>query len=235
MTITASTDEDIRMDVERWLHRFYPNYRVIHELPMSSFSGVGRADIAAVSLDHIVLLEIKSAKDTLSRLAKQARAMNSLTPDWFVVLDQRWVDPAAIRHGAKRLDPKVLGRKNTYRVWVWPEPDYGWNLQRGHGWANPFDLLELLWREELRSIARHRRVPAPSRATRHDLKLALCRALTGQTVIQATCAALRAREFSRADDPVAPARTRTRAANPEQTTHKHRAGIDRADTAVERN
>lgn len=62
----SDAEERIRAKVEAELRRQFPTARIIHELVLSS--GVSRLDLAAVTRDQIIVAEIKSERDTLSRL-----------------------------------------------------------------------------------------------------------------------------------------------------------------------
>lgn len=66
--MASVAEREIRDAVVEWWHRAAPQARVVHELPLSSLSGQGRADLGVIFPDQIVLVEIKSERDKLTRL-----------------------------------------------------------------------------------------------------------------------------------------------------------------------
>lgn len=65
------SDEEIAMRrlIEPKLREYYPGARIIHELPLRYSSNV--IDMAAVTKDLLIAVEIKSSKDVIARLRKQ--------------------------------------------------------------------------------------------------------------------------------------------------------------------
>lgn len=72
-------EERIRAKVEASLRREFPDARIVHELNVQQ--GVKRLDLAAVRRDGLTLVEIKSERDTLSRMQSQIAAALKITGD----------------------------------------------------------------------------------------------------------------------------------------------------------
>ena len=84
----SAAEERIRAKVVETLRRqLGPSYRIIHELVVEQ--GGCRLDVAAVSEDELVVVEIKSEKDVLKRLADQVRVARKVAQKtWVVVADK---------------------------------------------------------------------------------------------------------------------------------------------------
>lgn len=68
----SEAEERIRAKAEVWLRQRVPDARIIHELVLEQ--GGSRIDLAAVTSDMIVAVEIKSERDVLDRLNSQLEA-----------------------------------------------------------------------------------------------------------------------------------------------------------------
>lgn len=68
----SEAEERIRVKAEAWLRQRCPDARIIHELVLEQ--GGSRIDLAAVTPDMIVAVEIKSERDVLDRLKHQLEA-----------------------------------------------------------------------------------------------------------------------------------------------------------------
>jgi len=75
----SEAEERIRAKVEAQLRREFPDARIVHELNMQ-WGGI-RLDLAAVRPNAITLVEIKSERDVLKRLASQIGAASKITGD----------------------------------------------------------------------------------------------------------------------------------------------------------
>lgn len=84
----SASEERIRDTVVASLRRTLPQARIIHELVLRQGSGP-RLDLAAVTPDRIVLVEIKSERDVLKRLAHQVEASLQVTDDVRVVVAEK--------------------------------------------------------------------------------------------------------------------------------------------------
>lgn len=204
--MASSAERAIRDDLVAWWHENYPKARVIHELPLSSFSAAGRADLGVISPTEIILVEIKSEKDRLDKLEAQYRAM-SRRAHWFqCVLHDKWFErgkfgPRAV-NGQDWLEDYMVWR----HCWSWPSRDAGWGNRWG-GYPDEtlpasYDLLHFLHAAELdraysiysADVAKRKR-----RMSREQMVRQLTGALTGDQVRRTVCRALRARQFAEAD------------------------------------
>lgn len=227
----SDCEERIRSAVVDSLRRTMPTARIIHELMLRQ--GVGpRLDVAAVTPDRIVLVEIKSEKDVLKRLSAQVEASLLVTNDVRVVVAEKHRKAVVAMERSYLLDP-VTGHtmmaddgKGCSRSV--PNPAYieglascsvqvetPAGLERAspytgllHGPRDPVpmvsssDLWELLWHGEAATVLNAYGLQAGARTNRWKMKLAACENLTGGQVRRGVCAMLRNRTFARADDPV---------------------------------
>lgn len=213
----SQAEEALRLKTEVALRKARPDARIIHELVLTQ--GGERIDLAAVWSDGMILAEIKSERDTLTRLPAQLRASLNLGCEVWLALAEKWRDKidSMQRSHLYGDEHKIENRKNgrlistTYAE----NPDYNSQLWRAvicwetaDGLAVPphrrevyppadgAAMLDMLWAEELRAI---------SGTHRTDNRLKCMHAareyMTGQEVRRAACAALLARSFPRADPP----------------------------------
>ncbi|UXS01111.1 hypothetical protein [Agrobacterium tumefaciens] len=221
--MTRSLDEqEIRDVVVARLRELLPDARIVHELNVAG-QGSNRIDVAAVTKEHIVGVEIKSRKDVLKRLDEQWKAFNDVCH--FVAVAAHEKHFADFRepywdsdHTPERHlnHPLFFGKRFSRRknIWRYPKPEMSdWNYGR-HGDAWDFDrrkdlsripratsMLDMLWAEELRAECNRHRVACSSRSTRPDMIRDLAWHLTGKEVTHAVCRQLRQRAFAEADVP----------------------------------
>jgi 16S rRNA G966 N2-methylase RsmD len=91
ITVTAnrsSEELEMRALIVPELRRRYPTARIIHELPLRY--SARRIDLAAVTEDAIVAVEIKSSRDVIDRLEAQLRAFNPICQNMYVALAPKW-------------------------------------------------------------------------------------------------------------------------------------------------
>lgn len=181
----SEAEERIRAKAEGMLRVIFPDARIIHELVLKQ--GGVRIDLAAVTADRLICIEIKSERDVLTRLSDQVAAMREVCDAYGVVTTAKHLDKvreiAGWLHTAMEDDRERLGSHLFRDVHV--------------GLCNAPARLEMLWAEELRAIrCPHRGAP------RKTCTIAATDALTGSEVRRAVCEALRARHFPRADEPV---------------------------------
>lgn len=198
--MASSAEREIRDALVAWWHATEPRGRVIHELPLSGFSTEGRADLGIVFPDSLVLVEIKSEKDKLTRLQAQFEAMKQRSHDFMCVLHDRWFDDAG-----DVKDQTWINWAAKEHIWRYPEPAKGWTFNRyGRGYAtslppNPYFLLSLLWADELRDCYAHANVMGNGRSATPAMVSDLGQKLTGRQITKAVCAMLRRRSFAEAD------------------------------------
>lgn len=202
--MASSAEEEIRQALHDWWVDMEPEARIVHELPMDGFSASGRADMGIILKDQIILLEIKSEKDKLTRLEKQFEAMLHRSHMFYVVCHEKWFED----DGQVKGQPWVRGYHERH-FWKYPSPD-----TREYSWRhNPYwmhwlpvsaqSLLSYLWADELREVySRHigdvnvKSVPQWKLISDIEYKL------TGREVALSVCSALRKRDFKRASEKI---------------------------------
>lgn len=198
--MASSAEREIRDALVKFWHEKEPQGRIIHELPLDGFSSSGRADLAVVFPDAIVLQEIKSERDKLTRLKKQFFAMSTRCHRWHIVCHEKWFnDDGSVK------DQEWA--KYSHREHFWRYPDSSsWKFDRYRdleGEPNHYQLLDYLWADELREIySRHFPNISTSGLQRWALRGDLCGRLTGRQVVQEVCSVLRKRNFAEADAPI---------------------------------
>jgi hypothetical protein len=218
----------IREMVGERLRQRWPSARIIHELPTRYSSN--RIDMAAVTKDELVCVEIKSSRDVADRLEAQLEAFVPIATHMIVAVAPKWwPEPKAlppeptkgrgviIRYEEGPVPILVRGYSSRhFEAWtccadtrairqVHGEWRFG---RRGLPW--PARMLDILHVAELEFIAERHRIPA----MRPHLNLVegIARRLTLNQVIEETCQALRARDaFCEGTDPPIKDRTATEA------------------------
>ena len=213
--IGSEAEIRLRIKAEALLRVVFPSARIVHEFDLR---GV-RLDLAAITDETIVLVEIKSERDTLDRLANQVKSALSIGGEVWIVYADRW--EAQIRQRCQSQDEsKPIYLANGGLTWG-PNALYipglsgcallreeGAALTSGHGFDprnrrrirdrfNNRRLLGLLHKGELLALAK----PLGGRV-RHDTYtlIDLCHEhLTGREIRRGAMAALRARNFWKAD------------------------------------
>lgn len=176
--MASAAEERIRVKAEAMLRSAFPDARLVHELVLKQ--GGCRIDLAAITPDRLICVEVKSERDVLDRLPDQVEAMRRVCDAW------------CIATAAKHLDKcrEIAGWLHAFeedglaRVGLWRE-SLG-------GVCNAPARLDMLWADELRWVAR-------IKAARWPCIIAASDSMTGAQVRRAVCGALRAREFPRAD------------------------------------
>ena len=196
--MASTAEREIRDAVVDWFHRNEPRGRVVHELPLSAFSGAGRADLGIIFPGSIVLIEIKSERDKLSRLEKQWGEMAKRCHDMRIVCHDKWFEPDG---GLK--DQSWMGWAHKDHLWRYPSPDWKFDRYIEKFRPGSWHLLDFLWADELRDCYKLAGVMASSPSlAMHGMTRDLHEKLTGRQIREAVCQCLRARKFSEADDPI---------------------------------
>jgi hypothetical protein len=181
--MASEAEERIRMKCVAALRHSFPDARIIHELVLQQYGC--RIDLAAVTPNKIIALEVKSERDVLDRLAEQNRQAK-LVADAFIVC-------VAFPHLVKARE--ISGWQHTCA-----EDDVLDFINRRHvrmSLKTPCNAparLSMLWADELRLLAK-----SGPNATRSHSILSASEYMTGNQVRRGVCAALRARSFPRAD------------------------------------
>lgn len=199
---TSQSERDIRNAVVTRCRELWPTGRIIHELNVEQ--GTVRADLAVVTIDKLVLLEIKSERDTLSRLPNQLRHFHPVCHGIIVAAHERWCRGS--RYPNCDIDPILRHAQCNALLWQHPEPAEKWGMRfwsTPHAVARPWPhrMLRLLWTEELQDLAGRYGIKA-KRIAGYKLADELALMLPGRDVEQAVCRALRVRAFAEADPPV---------------------------------
>ena len=183
----------------------YPSARIIHELPLRYSSN--RIDLAAVTEDAIISVEIKSSKDVADRLEAQLRSFQPISARMIVALAPVWnvklpMLEKSFRGGtfyapqyteAQEIIQRVGGAREIWTV----DADAGLIdvTDRGYRDSRPWlaRMLHMLHVSELVEIAARHRCWSGKRPV-HETLVAACHDLmTGREIVGAVCAALRSR------------------------------------------
>lgn len=222
----SSAEWEIREAVVARMRELLPSARIVHELNVAS-TGSNRIDVAAVSAEHIIAVEIKSAKDKLARLDEQWQAFNACCHlvlvaahdkhfvDW---RSEHWRDDVPSERHLNH--PLFLGDRwrRAHYVWPYPRPNRPiagpwtpvaetWTIPRQFLLGRPkqpraYNLLDMLWAAELRDECNQHRIANSSRSTREHMIEDLCWHLTGREIAAAVCRQLRGRVMAEADAPI---------------------------------
>lgn len=217
-------EERIREKVVAALRARKPEARIIHELVLTQ--GGERIDVAAVWPAGLILAEIKSERDTLSRLQAQLRTAGAFECEVWLCLAEKWrpaieamqtqglnhrrapirADDPEMRCGYTLIsDPNPCHIPELSRgdLHVRYETDEGLSPIRMHSsWMerprslNGRALLNMLWADELRQLT-----GLGVRASRGTCIVHAQEYMTGSEIRRGVCAALMARPFPRADAP----------------------------------
>ena len=180
----------IRGKAERLLRDLFPDARIIHEFEL----GGVRLDLAAVTPDRLILAEIKSERDTLDRLERQAKFAAAFGGPVLICYAPRWREEIRKRdlYRFQRLEETEDGFTGLLPAWLEARNDrYDSRL-----------LIGLLLKPELLALA------APfggkARHTVPELHRLAHEHLTGREIRRGVMAALRARRFGwTCDEPIA--------------------------------
>lgn len=186
-TITIKLDDnDIRQALDGTVRTSATADTLIrHELGISAHTK--RIDLATIGTDRFCGYEIKSDKDTLSRLQEQAVAYSKVLDFCYLVATPKHIDDAI------KIIPEWWG------VWLARGDDSGVTLNEMRaGYVNschdPFALAQMLWREEALDELLHRGLgKGLSRKARHYVWLELSTAVPVDEIRQIVRNRLRSR------------------------------------------
>lgn len=210
----SEAEERVRGKAEAMMRRRYPDGRVIHELVLQQ--GGVRIDLACVTPDRLVVAEIKSERDTLSRLDRQLRRAVAVADEiWVCVAEKHgqaaakaWDYPSGKDH-PERHDEALRDYRARCGAYLYIENPMGIlsaaNYHRPrHHYPDPRLRFDLLWAGEMKdALARHfGGAVFGSKMTRDYMTAQAVEFMTGQELRRAVCAQLRGRPFPRADAPV---------------------------------
>lgn len=222
----SEAEAEIRGAVVAKLRHYRPGARIMHEVNICN--GSNRVDLIAVDAAEIIMVEIKSERDKLDRLADQCDAMLRSAHHVIVALHRKFM-PDVDGLSRQRVDgvpwsidhwwyPGAQDMAEAHHpAFCWAEPRLEQSLQR----PLPEEALDILWREELASLCRDIGVSVPPRANMGQMRRALRWGCTGRDLTYGICRALRARSLcAEADAPIqdaGPSRTSLFAAAQEGT------------------
>ena len=217
-------EERIREKVVAALRARKPEARIIHELVLTQ--GGERIDVAAVWPAGLILAEIKSERDTLSRLQAQLRSAGAFECEVWLCLAEKWrpaieaMQTQGLNHRRAPIRADDPDMRLGYTLISDPNPCHVPELSRGDlhvrfetdeglspirmhsSWMerarslNGRALLNMLWADELRRLT-----GLGSRASRGTCIVHAQEYMTGSEIRRSVCAALMARAFPRADAP----------------------------------
>jgi len=150
----ATTARDLRGDAILWLRDQWPDAVIIPELSVASMGGA-RLDLAAVTPTELIGVEIKGEGDSTARLALQGMQYSAVCSRLFLL-----PCPSLREKCAKARPPGWLMAtsecgdwwKNTKGARFQASWDFGEDHKRLP--TSPYRLLEVLWGDELKSLAR---------------------------------------------------------------------------------
>lgn len=194
----SSSERQIRQTVVDYFHRVEPSARIVHEVNVAG-QGTNRADLGVVLPDYLLLIEIKSEKDVLTRLEAQFTAFARCAHEVLIVAHEKHFNEDGLK------GQPWMGWSHKEHLWRYPEPeagDYRWRFNRYRRHLQPHSaaMLNMLWSEELANVC------ALHGIARHTRQWEMCRdlqlMLTGDELRKAVCRQLRARPFAEADAPI---------------------------------
>ncbi|MBR1122151.1 hypothetical protein JQ628_11550 [Bradyrhizobium lablabi] len=190
MTTNRSSEELLmREHVEAWGRKRWPSARVFHEL----VAGECRIDIAFICPNDLIGVEIKSSKDVLTRLDKQARVFRDCFPEFWVAIAPKWKDSPDKPYFHNEI---VVGEEG-----IVPSQWHSIRPQRNKAPYNA--MLGLLWADEARAIAARKGCLSGKRTPLHTVLPELALRLTGAEILNEVCRELRGRSTKfKADEPI---------------------------------
>lgn len=196
----SESETEIRTAVVSRLRSLRPDVRIIHEIQIDE--GKRRADILAVCRNEIYAVEIKSEKDTLTRLADQQKSMRNVAHSVIVAMHEKHLyDEFSLGNDVLWVYP-VQDRVDCGDRWIagfngmWTAPGMRLNT------SLPHNSITVLWRDELAWMCSKFRVSHSDRSTKAQMINSLRWHITGQEMTMGICDALRTRVCCEADPPV---------------------------------
>lgn len=218
----SEAEERIRAKAEAELRRLYPDARIVHELVLQT--GVSRLDLAAVTPHQIIVAEIKSERDTLSRLKAQIGFAHEIADATWVVVAAAHGDAVLHMADSSSWGPERPRTPPLTGMWRehWRNPDYlpglsrcrlmiesddGFSVTPASSWHrrlnDPRAVFDVLWAGERRAAVALAGGPLSGKATCAETLAWAVENMTGGQIKKAVCRALRLRRFARADEALA--------------------------------
>lgn len=183
----SEAEARIRAKAEAALRAAFPDARIVHELVVKQ--GSCRLDLAAITPQRLILVEVKSERDVLDRLDRQVTQAKAVSDGFMVCVADKHLEKARNAVGWHLVEREDEISKHIAAHY----------FQRNvlMGLCNAPARLEMLWAQELRVVAG----TSPKTPRQQSILLA-SDTMTGAEVRKRVCAALRAREFAEADPPM---------------------------------
>lgn len=193
---------------EQWLCREFPDAIVVRELSLADW-GSARVDVAAITADEIVGVEIKGDGDSPTRLPLQGALYGRVCRRMYLLasegLSKRCEKKRPRGWGKLEVFEGSVREKSAWSVsgsWVRPEP----HRLRQHG---PWEMCGTLWHSELKSIYDKLGLPrVRGRMTVPDLSEAIVSACPAPKLHDLMICELRNRQWSKHGKPVIDLRNR---------------------------
>lgn len=180
----SAAEKRIREKAVTALRDVWPDARIVHELMLRP--GGCCIDLAAITESRLIVLEIKSERDVLTRLKRQALQAIDVADDLTVVLAEKHWGSALDKH----VDAEHLSREDAIKDHLLRD------VHRVGGTQPKVEArLEMLWARELHRIS----------GTRNPKAACITKVLTersGDEIGNWFYGALRARQFACADPPI---------------------------------
>lgn len=186
----------IRLKAENFLREHWPDARILHELDI----GGVRLDLAAVTEDRLILCEIKSEKDTLSRLQNQVEGAAYIGGPVLVFVAEKWMGSiGTLPYRSTVLVEKTDLFEGCIGTYTYPITTQHFSPEND-GFNNRA-LLGLLLKPELLALTKD--IGGKASHNVHRLQNIAHEELTGRAIRRGVMAALRARKRGwGGDDPI---------------------------------
>jgi hypothetical protein len=138
-----------------WLAQTYPDSLIVPELSIGTW-GAALLDVAAITTNEIIGVEIKGEGDSPARLPLQAAIYSKAATRMFFLpcpqLEERCFKHIPVSWGKLVVRDGKIEQKLP--AWKQREADLGWKVETaGKLCTAPAQLLQCLWRDELDLIA----------------------------------------------------------------------------------
>lgn len=212
----SEAEERIRAKLVAYMRHRWPSGRIVHELTLEQM-GI-RLDVACVTEACLVIGEVKSERDTLTRLVAQMQKAAEVGCHVLLAVASKHADKIE----AMRLGRSVPGEAVEQRAARWEASaalyraqllveqgpvgelvETGGRTKRHDAPRDPRQVFDLMWADEMHvALRRHWGVSSMKEMTRARMKAEAVEHMSGRDIRLAVCAALRNRRFARADPPV---------------------------------
>lgn len=185
----SDEEEALRVATEDWMRQRWPAARVVHELNLAG--GSQRIDLVSVGDEELRMIELKSAKDVLTRLVDQVKAARECAQEVWVAIDAKHLAKHEALEAERALNWWPIGLL-VFRDGVLHERRQAQNRQ-----PDPREVVQLLWSDEMRThLCSGNNQATMIRRAVDEYGL--------RHIMRQVCLALKARPFPRADAAVGP-------------------------------